>query len=62
MYDDLTGLRVRQLILEAQGYKVVAATSAQQGIEVFQSNPVDLVVADNFSREGDLSSLASHPM
>jgi DNA-binding response OmpR family regulator len=45
--DDLTGLRFRQLILEANGYKVLVATSAQQGIEAFQSNPVDLVVADN---------------
>lgn len=44
--DDATGLRFRQLILEAKGYKVLLATSAQQGTEVFQSNPVDLVVID----------------
>jgi len=44
--DDSTGLRFRQLILEAKGYKVLLATSAQHGMEVFQSNPVDLVVAD----------------
>jgi PAS domain S-box-containing protein len=44
--DDATGLRFRQLILEAKGYKVLLATSAQQGMEVFQSNPVDLVVID----------------
>jgi CheY-like chemotaxis protein len=44
--DDATGLRFRRLMLEANGYKVLFATSAQQGMEVFQSNPVDLVVAD----------------
>jgi PAS domain S-box-containing protein len=45
--DDSTGLRFRQLILEEKGYKVILATSAQQGVEVFQSNPVDLVVSDH---------------
>jgi PAS domain S-box-containing protein len=45
--DDLTGLRFRQLIFEAKGYKVLLATSAQQGIEVFESNPVNLVVTDH---------------
>jgi DNA-binding response OmpR family regulator len=44
--DDLTGLRFRQLVLEAKGYKIFVATSVQQGMEVFQSHPVDLVVAD----------------
>jgi len=45
--DDATGLHFRQLILEEKGYKVLLATSAQQGMEVFQSNPVDLVVSDH---------------
>jgi len=45
--DDATGLRFRQLILEAKGYKVLLATSAEQGMEVFQSNPIDLIVTDH---------------
>jgi two-component system, chemotaxis family, CheB/CheR fusion protein len=45
--DDVTGLRFRQLMLEAKGHKVLLATSAQQGMEVFQSTPVDLVVTDH---------------
>ncbi len=45
--DDSTGLRFRQLILEAKGYKVLLATSAEQGLEAFQSHPVDLVVTDH---------------
>jgi PAS domain S-box-containing protein len=49
--DDATGLRFRQLILEAKGYKVLVATSAAEGMEVFQSNRVDLVVLDQHLRE-----------
>jgi PAS domain S-box-containing protein len=45
--DDSTGLRFRQLMLEAKGYKVLLATSAQQGMQVFQSNDVDLVITDH---------------
>src|SRR5919198_989324 len=45
--DELARLRFRQLVLEAKGYKVLLATSAQQGIEALQSNPVDLVIADH---------------
>ena len=45
--DDATGLRFRQLILEAKGYKVLLATSSQQGMEIFQSNSVDLVITDH---------------
>ena len=45
--DDATGLRFRQLMLEAKGYKVLLATSAQKGMEAFQSNPVDLVITDH---------------
>jgi PAS domain S-box-containing protein len=45
--DDSTGLHFRQLMLETKGYKVLLATSAQQGMEVFQSHPVDLVVTDH---------------
>jgi CheY-like chemotaxis protein len=45
--DDATGLRFRQLMLEAEGYRVLLATSAEQGMEVFRSNPVDLVVTNH---------------
>jgi len=45
--DDATGLRFRQLMLEAKGYRVLLATSAEEGMEVFRSNPVDLVVTDH---------------
>jgi two-component system, chemotaxis family, CheB/CheR fusion protein len=45
--DDATGLRFRQLMLEAKGYRVLLATSAEQGMEVFHSNPIDLVVTDH---------------
>lgn len=45
--DDSTGLRFRQLILEARGYNVLLATTAQQGMDSFQSHPIDLVITDH---------------
>jgi len=45
--DEATGLGFRQLMLEAKGYRVLLATSAEEGMEIFRSNPVDLVVTDH---------------
>jgi PAS domain S-box-containing protein len=45
--DDATGLRFRHLILEAKGYKVLPANSSEQGMDIFRSKPVDLVVTDH---------------
>ena len=41
-------LRVRKLVLDAAGYKVLSALSAEGGFEVFKENPVDLVIADHY--------------
>ena len=57
--DDAPRLGFRQLILEAKGYKVLHATSAEQAMEIFQSNPVDLVVADHLMGRGTGIELAA---
>jgi len=44
--DEPVGLRVRKLLLESQGYKVLTATSGREGLELFASNPVSAVVLD----------------
>lgn len=41
-------LRVRSLLLSSAGYSVLSATSGEEGLELFKTNPVDLVVADHF--------------
>ena len=44
--DETIGLRVRKIMLEGHGFKVLTATDGQQGIALFEQNKVDLVVLD----------------
>ena len=44
--DEQVGLTVRKLMLEGRGYKVLAATTAEQALELFSSHHIDLVLAD----------------
>jgi CheY-like chemotaxis protein len=44
--DEAIGLRVRKILLEGRGFKVLTASSGQQGLTVFDENHVDLVVLD----------------
>ena len=46
--DEQIGLRVRKIMLESQGYRVLTASSGEQGLEVFDKNPVDIVVLDYY--------------
>ncbi len=41
-------LRVRKLLLDGAGYKVLTARSAEEGFELFRQNPIELVVADHY--------------
>jgi len=45
--DEASRLYFRTLILESQGYKVIAGTSAQEGLKLFKANQVDLVITDH---------------
>jgi CheY-like chemotaxis protein len=45
--DEEPGLRVRKLVLEAQGYIVLATTSAEECLQLFRDNDIDLVLSDH---------------
>lgn len=45
--DDEVALRVRKLVLEAQGYAVLATTSAEDSLQLFRDNDIDLVLTDH---------------
>jgi CheY-like chemotaxis protein len=44
--DELVGLRVRKLLLERAGYKVLTAMDGAAGLEIFRNEPVEAVVLD----------------
>lgn len=46
--DGEIALRVRKLLLGSAGYKVLTAVSAEEGLEVFKQNPIELVIADHY--------------
>ena len=46
--DERIGLRVRKIMLESHGFRVLTANDGRQGIALFDEHPVDLVVLDYF--------------
>jgi len=46
--DEKIGLRVRKIMLEGHGFKVLTATSGQQGLALMAEHQVDLVVLDYY--------------
>ena len=58
--DEPIGLRVRKIMLESSGYRVLTAGSGSEGLKVFEENGhVDLVVLDYFMpglNGGDVAS------
>ncbi|MGC2112614.1 MAG: response regulator [Candidatus Korobacteraceae bacterium] len=46
--DEKIGLRVRKIMLESHGFRVLTANSGEQGLTVFDNNDVDLVVLDYY--------------
>ena len=44
--DDATGLRMRKLLLESRGFRVLAATNGEEGLNEISSSRVDAVVLD----------------
>jgi CheY-like chemotaxis protein len=44
--DEEPGLQVRRILLESAGHRVLTAKSGNEGIRVFQSEPVDAVILD----------------
>lgn len=46
--DEKIGLRVRKMMLESHGFRVLTATDGQQGLALFGENQVDVVVLDYY--------------
>jgi CheY-like chemotaxis protein len=44
--DEATGLSVRKLLLEFEGYRVFAAKNGRDALALFVAEPIDLVVLD----------------
>lgn len=44
--DQKPALKIRKIFLEAQGYKVLTASSGREGLALLKSNPVDAVILD----------------
>jgi len=46
--DEKVGLRVRKIMLEGHGFKVLTATSGEQGLAMLTEQRVDLLVLDYY--------------
>ena len=44
--DEPTGLKIRKILLERQGYEVLTALSGPEGLQLFVANPIEAVVLD----------------
>lgn len=44
--DDPDSLKMRQVLLEANGFDVITASSASEGLSLFRSRPVNAVILD----------------
>jgi CheY-like chemotaxis protein len=44
--DEAVGLQVRKILLERAGYRVLTAADGPSGLEIFSSEPVEVVVLD----------------
>src|SRR5512133_2275311 len=44
--DEVNGLRLRKIILESSGYRVLIAASGAEGLKLFAEHSVELVVLD----------------
>jgi CheY-like chemotaxis protein len=44
--DEAVGLRVRKILLERAGYRVLTAADGQSGLELFAIHPVEAVILD----------------
>jgi CheY-like chemotaxis protein len=46
--DEKIGLRVRKIMLESRGFKVLTANNGPEGLKLFEENQIDLVVLDYY--------------
>lgn len=48
--DERVGLAVRVAVLRHAGYTVLSATSAEEALQIFTDQPIDLVISDHLLR------------
>jgi two-component system sensor histidine kinase/response regulator len=58
--DTSSVLEGRQTLLEENGYKILTATDGKDAVQVFASNPVDLVLLDYHMPQMDSGVAAMH--
>jgi len=44
--DEEPGLKIRKILLETAGYRVLTALSGREGIKIFESDAIDAVILD----------------
>jgi response regulator RpfG family c-di-GMP phosphodiesterase len=44
--DEPIGLEVRKMLLQFKGYEVITALNGEEGMRLFQANPIEAVVID----------------
>ena len=57
--DEKIGLRVRKIMLESRGYRVLTANNGPEGLRAFDENEVDLVVLDYYMPDLNGGEVAS---
>lgn len=57
--DDATALQVRTMVLEHNGYSVLSASSATEGMALFRRQAVELVLLDHFLVDGRGAAVAA---
>ena len=57
--DDVAGLNLRKEMLEMHGYQVLTAFSAEEALEVFDREEIDVVLTDHLLRDQSGTSLAA---
>jgi CheY-like chemotaxis protein len=55
--DNEIALRIRRLVLERNGYRVLTSTEMAKGFDLFASHPVDLVITDHLLNESTAAEL-----
>jgi len=57
--DERIGLRVRKIMLESRGFKVLTASSGPEGLKLFEEHEVDVVVLDYYMPDVNGGEVAS---
>lgn len=57
--DEGNALELRKRVLQKTGYRVLTATNADQALEVFRENPVDVVLTEHLVGNAEASALVA---